>query len=259
MRFLLACTLSAAAFAQTAVPDVLGIRPGMPIAEAYRQLKAHDPHGTIQLAQTRIDAISTKPLTYAFFYSPTGNSNDYEFIFVQMTLPPSPQTVWQVTRTVRFPQDKQPLPETLLVALRQKYGPEIPTRDPQSHYWVFDQAGHPMKPGGNVNLADCAGTSGAETSAVQFSGQGQNLPPGYALYPNTVAANRDQCHSYVYVRATLIPGNDRAVVGNISVAVMDMGAGLRAGNATVALVNNAANADRQRELNKAKQQAAPPF
>jgi len=264
MRLLLAFTLAATATAtaiaqQSAVPDVLGIRPGMPIADAYRVLKAHDPKGSINVFQTRIDAISAKPLTHGFFYSPTNNTSDFEFIRVHLTLPPSVQTVWEVTRTVRFPSDKQPLPFTLLTALQKKYGPELPQRTPDQHYWAFDQSGRPMRPGGAIDFTDCAMYSAQESNIMGLAGQ-QSNDAGLALSPENGVANRDQCHDYIYILASIIrDGQTREYVASITVSIVNPAIGIRAGRATVALANNAANADHQRELNKAKQQAAPPF
>jgi F0F1-type ATP synthase membrane subunit c/vacuolar-type H+-ATPase subunit K len=45
----------------------------------------------------------------------------------------------------------------------------------------------------------------------------------------------------------------------ITVAITDIGAGIRAGQATQAAMNNAAAAQRQQEIKKSQQQAAPTF
>jgi hypothetical protein len=45
----------------------------------------------------------------------------------------------------------------------------------------------------------------------------------------------------------------------VSITVTDIGAGIRAGNATRALMDNAAAAQQQRVIKNAKQQPAPPF
>ena len=47
-----------------------------------------------------------------------------EIIEEDLTLPPHPQRVWRIVRTVRFPPDQQPLVKNLLSDLCRKYGPE---------------------------------------------------------------------------------------------------------------------------------------
>ena len=265
--------LTAAALAQSErakatgeLPDILGIRPGMPIGEAFQVLKAHDPKGSIKYGQKRIDAVSTKPITHALLYSPTASTEDPEAILVDITFPPSQQLVWRVTRTLQFSTGREVPVATLVTALRQKYGQEIANKS-QSLYWVFDGRGRPLTRSSGIDLVDCAQyveiPTGLMSYISAFSGgapSSQNIPAGVALNPTTVAANRDNCHQFVYAAAYLSSSVARPDVATaITVAITDIGAGIRAGQATQAAMNNAASAQRQQEIKKSQQQAAPTF
>jgi hypothetical protein len=193
------------------------------------------------------------------------SSQDPEIILVDLTFPPSQQTVWRVTRYLYFPPGKEPLPEPLLTALRQKYGQDVPSPNRAFAYWVFDDQGRPATGCSGINLSDCAMyVERPNPSGIlgQMAGNSTspNVPPGVALNPTVVVANRDACHSFVDVTAYLaLDGSGRDLVNFVTVTITDIGAGIRAGNATQALMNHATAAQEQRELNKARQRAAPTF
>jgi len=246
-------------------PDVVGLRPGMPIGDAFRALKAHDPRGSIRYGQKRIAAVSDKPITHALLYSANGSSQDPEIIIVDATFPPGQQTIWRVTRFVQFAEGKRPLASTVLNALRQKYGQELPNRTPQLYSWVFDQQGRSVRTAPGLDLSDCAFYVERPNAPSYMDMEGgaeilQNVPPGPALYPANVVANREACHAYIYVGATLIEQTiQNHELSNVSVSITDIGRAIRAGVATNAVMNRTAEQQQQKELNKAKQQAAPSF
>jgi len=215
----------------------------------------------LRLGWKQIDAISQKPITHAFAYSPTGSDQDSEIIVVDITFPPSKQIVWRITRYVRFEPGKEPVPETLLTALRQKYGQEVSSSIPENTFWVFDQQGRPAGRSSGINLADCAMyvEHGYAFGAMNTAASSGGIAPGVALYPTAVVANRDACQAFVYVAATTTPSSNREAVQAISVTVTDLGAGIRAGKATQAVMNNTATAEQQHAMKKAKEQPAPVF
>src|ERR1700738_5030540 len=181
----------------------------------------------LRLGWKQIDAISQKPITHAFAYSPTGSDQDSEIIVVDITFPPSKQIVWRITRYVRFEPGKEPVPETLLTALRQKYGQEVSSSIPENTFWVFDQQGRPAGRSSGINLADCAMyvEHGYAFGAMNTAASSGGIAPGVALYPTAVVANRDACQAFVYVAATTTPSSNREAVQAISVTVTDLGAG----------------------------------
>jgi hypothetical protein len=247
------------------LPDVVGIRPGIPIAEAYQLLKAHEPKGFIQYEQNRLQEFPGKVITHALLYSPTGSEQDREIIVVDITFPPAQQTVWRVSRYLRFEADKEPLPATLLTALRQKYGQEVHTTIPQNTFWVFDRQGHPAGHSSGVDLSDCAASVDRPTSLglpVQNASADSSpiSPLRVWLNRSVVAANRDACHAFVYVTATqLLDYSNNSLVQTLLTTVTDVGVLERSEIAAKALLDNAATAQQQSVMKKAKEQPAPVF
>ncbi len=138
----------------------------MPAAEAVQAMKADNP----RLALTR------EGYKYEGFSDPliaTVNGNDApatinesthrasEHIQILLTMPPNHEEVWGVNRSYSFPLAERPLMQTIVDALRKKYGPEtVPPRplNYQSFVWVYDAQGRPMGPRGAQLSRVCAGT-----------------------------------------------------------------------------------------------------
>jgi hypothetical protein len=247
------------------LPDVVGIRPGIPIGEAYQLLKAHQPKGTIDYAQKRVQEMSGKLITHALQYSSTGSVQDPEVIVVDITFPPAPQTVWRVSRYLHFEPGKEPVPATLLTALRQKYGQDVPSTMPQNAYWVFDRQGHPANRSAGLDLSDCAmyvdhpNAPGILTHNVGDD-SAPSMPLSALLMQTVVAANRDACHEFVYVAASLSLDSPRnSLVRAISTTITDVGVLERSQIAAHAFLNRAATSQQQRVIKKAKEQPAPVF
>ncbi len=247
-----------------APPTIVGIRTGTPIAEAYELLKQHGPNGMIQYGQKRLEVLADKPITYAMLWSATGSQEDREIVEVDLNFPPNDQRVWRISRRIAFPTDHEPLAEAMMNSLRKTFGKELPSSVPDHAFWAFDTQGKPVQ-GRGVEMADCAqyldlpelsGTVLAFASAKTSS----TVNPNVALSPATIAANRDHCQSFVFVAASLAPEpGSRAMIRNVSVTVTDIGAGIRAGTATVAALNGAVSAEQKAALKKAKEQPVPQF
>lgn len=248
-----------------ALPDVLGISPGMPIGEAYRLLKAHDPKGTIRYGQKHVEEMSGKLITHQLLYSPTGSGQDPEIIAVDITVPPSQQTVWRVSRYLRFEPGKEPVPATLLTALRQKYGQDVRSTMPQNAYWVFDRQGHPANRSAGFDVSDCAMNVDRPTlpGIMDNTVGGDNaplVPLRVLVMQSVIGANRDACHALVYVSAVLSwEGLNTSLVRGITTTVTDIEVLERSQLAANALLQNGAVAQQQRVMKNAKQQPAPVF
>lgn len=246
-----------------APPSIVGIRPGTPIAEAYKILSQHGSNGMIQFGQKQLDALADKPITYAFVWSTTGSPEDRELIEVDLTFPPSEQKVWRITRRISFPPDQEPLAEAMLNSLRKTFGRELPTGVSERAFWAFDTEGRPAQ-GRGINLADCAqylDLPDLNNTVLAFASAktSSTVPPNLALAPAVVAANREACHPFVFVVANLAGASNGGKIRFVSVTITDIGAGIRAGTATQAALNGAASAQQQKALKKAQQQAVPQF
>src|SRR5262249_43501457 len=78
------------------------------------------------------------PTGTAAFFEPPGNSA--EEIVLEFTLPPGPPLVGKIVRQLTFPQGQPVVIETLLDAVRKKYGQENFPRA-QTRTWLFDADG----------------------------------------------------------------------------------------------------------------------
>ncbi len=120
-------------------PDLLGIYPGMP-ASAARAL--------LQKRSSTVNVTSASPADSGFGLSITDPKNP-EGTYVYLTRAPNdPPTVWLITRSQRYNSGAGGPPlmlNTVLTALREKYGKETFTRDQGGGglyvYWLFDQGG----------------------------------------------------------------------------------------------------------------------
>jgi hypothetical protein len=80
------------------LPDVLGITAGMPLQQAMDLMKAHDPgHSVIIREWIAPQAFGDKP---AIFQVSTGTTGPDDTLDVNFTLPPQPQVVWRIHRTL---------------------------------------------------------------------------------------------------------------------------------------------------------------
>ena len=134
------------------LPDITGIRLGMPMAKPPRSCKSsiragpwtqlHDGPNANQLFVDTLRVADSRIVTDTY---------------VDLTLPPQPQLVWHVSRTLQQPNVAR---ATVIAALRQKYGkeawdlrgtlaPAANDEEIDSMWWVFDEQGRPV---GNTQL-----------------------------------------------------------------------------------------------------------
>ena len=120
-------------------PDLLGIYPGMPASTARAQL---------QKRSSTVNVTTASPADSGFGLSITDLKKP-EGTHVNLTRAANdPPTVWLITRSQSYYQNSGGPPlmlNTVLTALREKYGKETFTRDQGGGglyvYWLFDQSG----------------------------------------------------------------------------------------------------------------------
>jgi hypothetical protein len=126
------------------LPDITGIRLGMPMAEAGAIVQKLNPGRPM-------DSLRDGPGANQLFVD-TLRVADGRIVtdtYVHLTLPPQPQVVWQVSRTLQQPNVAR---STVIGALRQKYGkeahalrgtlaPAANDDEIDSMWWVFDEQG----------------------------------------------------------------------------------------------------------------------
>ena len=240
------------------LPDIVGLQPGLSFQEAYDRLKAYNRIAKVAVGQSMDPDFGPDPVPYTMVLAEEGAMSP-ELIQADVTLPPGKQVVWQLVRTLRFPMDKQPLIKNLVTTLREKYGPEshvIQSTTPTLN-WYFDEHGKPVTETGGLNFAHCAVFG--ENRAITDLGTGGVSGPQYNLKQpvRRTGTAQDLCHSLVIVRATFGQSPDPMLAVTLTVRIIDFPLEVRARAATVEFLAKGAAAQREKELEKANQQAKP--
>jgi hypothetical protein len=239
--------------AQVRLPDVVGLTPDVPMQEAYAKLNAYDKAARISIAQMPPEGLGAQPVAYALSLAENGTSSN-EIIEEDLTLPPHPQRVWRIVRTVRFPADQQPLVRNLLNDLRQKYGPESFANAgavPNLH-WYFDEQGQRAVQGAGLTFSNCSGFSPPPT--INSSVLQPGLSPLQIKLIQPVGAlnvTLEPCRRLIAVNATMELAPDRAIAAQLMVSVEDYPLEVRAHRVKVDFLSNAASAQHQQQLNNA--------
>jgi len=246
----LAIIASSQSRAQTSLPDVVGIRPGISAQEAYKLLKARAPRAQIGVGQFAVAGVTDKPVPTSMAVS-NPDVDPPEVITIWLTMPPSKQEVWAIGRTLEWPEGKQALKNNVLAGLRQKYGPET---DPQNHYWAFDEQGRPST-NADLKQQNCAGRGDWSL---------QVAPPGAPAYPLFTPllytpGPQTLCNSLVEIKTQLNSALGSEYVTRVTVTLSDLPLARRSQQAYQAFLANADAVKKKEEFEKAKQQRAPAF
>ena len=250
------------------LPDVVGIHLGMPVAQALAVMKSLFPDSTYLQSVTagKYMQTSDKPwLTSMTEMLRSSCSGCDESIIVRFSIPPNPQHVVAIQRSLVFGPDKQPLVDPTIAGLRQKYGPEsfksVP--DPvQNITWLYDEQGQHL-PASTPNFSPgCAGVV-AEPPAGG-TGLDNPSPLGFVLATNPITPSviatmiRNPCRSNVYVRVQLSPtGPGNSLVHIIDIQMSENALDTRDVIAAQQYLDGVANGQKQQELKHAQQQGVP--
>jgi len=250
------------------LPDVLGIHLGMLVEQASAMMKSLFPAGTHTLTYTagKFTNPSEKPwLTSMTGALISGCSGCTEGAVVRFSIPPNPQQVVAIQRSLVFGPDKQPLVDATIAGLRQKYGTETfkSVPDPvQNMTWLYDEQGQHL-PASTPNFSPgCAGTV-AEPPAGG-DGLKNPYPVDFVLATNPITPSviatimRHPCRSNVYVRVQLSPtGPGNSLVHIIDIQMSENALDTRDVIAAQRYLDGVATGQKQQELKNAQQQAAP--
>ncbi len=247
--------LTAGSAAAQGSPDIVGLKPGITLQEAYDRLKAYNRIAQVEVGRMLYPDLAAEPIPYAVVLGQEGELSA-DLIEADVTLPPGKPVVWRVMRTLRFPQGKEQPIANLMAALREKYGPEsfvvksnIPTPN-----WFFDEHGKAVADTGGLSFSTCAlvgGVPAINTSVLN----GTVAPLQYNLIQpwRGSGTNGDLCRALVTVRAVIHPAPDPRLAIALSVSITDSPLEAREHEATVAFLASAAAARK-----KAQDNAAPP-
>jgi len=248
-----------AAFAQapTAAIDVVGIKLGMPMADAVAAIKADNPKLSVQ-TQTMVLEGFDQPFVTAIVASQSIEpGKDSEELTLLLTTPPNHPVVWGIQRTYHYATQNMPSVDNTLAGLRRKYGAEnarLPDPDPRvltrSIAWAYDTGGKPLGPAeGKAIFVACATYLENHFNPIAFNNElnGMATPP--------------QCNSIILAKSVMLgaqsPGGGNPVLGGLIFQVTN-GAMYHASlDATRAVAMAAAQAREKKQREKIDQRGAP--
>jgi hypothetical protein len=250
------------------LPDVVGIHLGMPVEQTLVVMKSLFPASTYLQTVTagKYMQTSDKPwLTSMTEMLRSGCTGCNEAIIVRFSIPPNPQHVVAIQRSLVFGPGKEPTMDATIAGLRQKYGSEsfksVP--DPvQNITWLYDEQGQHL-PASTPNFSPgCAGVV-AEPPAGGISLDNPS-PLDFVLATNPISPSviatimRHPCRSNVYVRVQLGPtGPGNSLVHIIDIQMSENALDTRDVIAAQQYLDGVAAGQKQQELKHAQQQAAP--
>jgi hypothetical protein len=247
-----------AAFAQapTAAIDVVGIKLGMPIADAVAAIKADNPKLSIETQTMVLEGFDQPFATSIVARQSIESGKDSEEVTLLLTTPPNHQVVWGIQRNYHYAQQSMPTLDNTLVGLHRKYGVEnAALMNPDSRNltktiaWAYDTSGKLMETAqGKALWLACNAYLENHFSPIALNNDlhGMASPPG--------------CNSLILARATLqgAPGPAGVpVLGNLIFQVTN-GAMYRASlDATRAVAISAAQAREKKQSQKIDERGAP--
>ena len=250
------------------LPDVQGIHLGMTSQEMLPKLKALYPGpgtgtsvpGVYQLKVQYIHAPDTPWLGQI-----VANVNPCEKLslncsdqlYVTFSAPPNKQVAVYLKRSLTFQNGKFPTADTIIAALKQKYGANPVMLDANTLAWGFDENGQPLTPGPGRPQPPCRNSlvlspnhSIAAYTANTMPLQTQELKHwvtmACGLAVNVVAQ--------VYVVNT---GNGAMSVAGFDVTMTEDGEDIRDALAGEQYIENVNKAAQQQQLKNAQQQKVP--
>jgi hypothetical protein len=242
--------------APTAAIDVVGIKLGMPMADAVAAIKADNPKLSVQTQTMTLEGFDQPFVTAIVATQSIESGKDNEQVTLLLTTPPNHQVVWGIQRTYHYGPQSMPSLDNALAGLRRKYGAEnailMDTDSRQltkTMAWAYDTGGKLMSPAeGKALYVACATYLENHFSPIALNNDlhGMASPP--------------QCKSVILAKAVALGAQGPAgapVLGNLIVQVTN-GAMYRASiDATRAVAMAAAQAREKKESKKIDQRGEP--
>ena len=254
------------ACAQSPPPlDVLGIQLGMSADQAVQIVNSHATELSAQNVKMAVEPMRIaynaipKPIVWGVRAAAIGNGPvPGETIIVVFTMPPNQQVVAEVHRYVQYGANNKPAKDILLASLRKKYGPESARQKDVTdinHSWLFKdgrQQFFSSQYGADaLYLSSC--NSAIEGYAITFGISDDSEKLNRILNQGFPADVMSKCGS----RASAMTAFDHDLVSSFGVSIVDLAMEAAALEKTRTMLQNAAAAKHQEEIEKAKQFPAP--
>lgn len=236
------------------LPDIVGIRLGMPLRDAFTILQTAHPTVKLGMYPITLPGIEKPVLEgFSFLSGYKGQGITEERVSVHLTPPPNQQVVWKV---VRLLSQQKIYRANVLSSLREKYGREAGTtpfvaNDQQitDMWWILDEQGHPAKlPGGQAGVeaaADCVKRFNASEAGSSWFAP-NNLENSVNGLDKT-----DWCNSSgIVVHASF---SQAEIITQLAVETFNVPLAVRSAKAEMAFVNDVVRRQRQQQIDQAKQ------
>lgn len=226
-------------------PDVLGIRLGMPLREAFTVLQTTNPNKKLETTASNYPSISKPVLSMlSLGFAP---ANSVENIAVYLTPPPDHQVVYRVKRHLGM---QKMFRGNVLSSLHEKYGPEsLQTNAGHQMWWVFDDQGRPSKLPVSANSAQVS----LEDCAVRAPGTGNSGWFGIGSIQNNLnnIESAAWCvSSGIIVHASF--GGPGDIVDTLDVDMFDVPLAVRAGKSEMAWLADLSKVQQQKQVEDSK-------
>jgi hypothetical protein len=237
------------------MPDIVGIRLGMPLRDAYTILQT--AHPTVKLGMYPIDIPGIeKPVLegFSFLSGFKAVGITEERVSVHLTPPPNQQIVWRMLRQL---SQQKIYRANVLSSLREKYGKETGTipfvaNDQQitDMWWIVDEQGHPGKLLGGQDGVERAAACLQKFSAGE-GGSSWFAPNNLEERHLNALDTSDWCYSSgIGVHASFGPAE---IVTLLLVETFNVPLAVRSAKAEMAFVNDVVKRQRQQQIDQAKQ------
>ena len=203
--------------------EIVGVKLGMPIKTAMDTLKAHNPNLTVDPSLTLppYEALPGVVMTPLFISKKNTNTSgpEKESIGLFVTMAPTEPLVWGVIRELWYEkEDTRPTVETMVAALRQKYGQETLKDVSNRLIWVYDVQGQQMTEAKAKDVLTRCGsvwTAGVGISggAMRVGDFDQKVLEGYYHGSYGKDPSNGLCHSYSSLQAEFM---SQQPIGKIS-------------------------------------------
>ncbi len=189
----------------------------------------------------------------------SASSNGLDKFTATFTGPPNKQVAVYLMRTLSFQSGKFPTGDTLIAALKQKYGPNPTMNQPNVLCWAFDEQGHPVPTPVSKTTSCATNQLLAPVGSINtYLAGGVILPMTQADVTRWLAG---KCGTGVIVVASINLTNTGKggplVAAGMVVTIIENGEDLRDAFVGQAYIVSALAAAQQQQLKNAQQQKVP--
>jgi hypothetical protein len=120
--------------------DIVGVKIGMPLAQAIQALNTHNPKFNIKTGEIQFANVSTPNAWFVV----AEDQLSHEFVQLHLALPPQQSVVTEIVRYVALPKGKEPTITSVMESLQSKYGKDFVRINREPTLYVLRLDGQPV-------------------------------------------------------------------------------------------------------------------